>query len=137
MNRLQYILTAKTQYDIQSPFLYELYSRVLNTRISKNECARLGLSGNDRYSLLCYKLMDYYEALPAVRPELDVDDFLMSNKVGGIALLRSPHKDRQSEARWAAIIQNEEVTLSVDLFDVGIVFFNKNLSRQCVVLRCL
>ena len=151
MNRIQYILTAKTQYDIQSPFLFELYNEVLNSRLAKEDCKRLGITSGDRYAELRYKLCDHYAAENgerrtgigeresdslAEKARLDVDDILCSQEVGLIGMVRLPHQDRQSEERWSSLVQMSEVTLSVDLYYVGIVFTYNKLSKQHILLRC-
>lgn len=136
MNRLQYILTAKTQYNIQSPFLFELYNEVLNSRLSREEKARLGIAAGDKYGELRYMIGDYYGASSLDVGSWDVDD-LMSSHEGLIGMVRLPHRDRQSEERWHRLTQKKEVTLSVDLFDIGLIFTCNRLSKENVILRCV
>lgn len=136
MNRLQYILTAKTQYNIQSPFLFELYNEVLNSRLSRDEKARLGIAAGDKYGELRYMIGDYYGASSLDVDTWDVDD-LMSSHDGLIGMVRLPHRDCQSEERWHRLTQKKEVTLSVDLFDIGLIFTCNRLSKENVILRCV
>lgn len=136
MNRLQYILKAKTQYDIQSPFLFELYSEVLNARLAKEQRVPLGDAVQGRYAEIRYMLGDHYAAHPVERAGWDVDDLLDSHDVGLIGLVKSPHRDSRSEKCWERVSKRDEVTLSVDLFDIGILFTCSKLSRQHILLRC-
>lgn len=137
MNRLQYWLTADTQYNIQSPFLYELYSEVIAPRLDKSAIKRHGIDDGDTFAQIRHKLMDHYAATPCDAEGWKVDCLLDSGEVGMIGLMRNPHGDRCREELWRALTARDEVTLSVDLFDVGILFTNKKLSRQSVVLRCI
>lgn len=137
MNRLKYILTADTQYNIQSPFLFEFYSEVLNSRLGKIECERHGIAAGDSYGELRFKLCDHYAAVPVEDEEWDADDLLRSSVIGLIGMVRSPHRDRKSEERWCRLVDRSEVTLSVDLFDVAIFFTNTKLSKQHVLFRCM
>jgi predicted O-methyltransferase YrrM len=45
------------------------------------------------------------------------------------------HWSDEMEQAWYTIIQNKKVTLSVDLFHIGLVFFKKELTKQDFVIR--
>lgn len=135
LNRLQYILTAKTQYNIQSPFLFRLYNEILNSRLNPKERERLGIAKGDRYAELRHMIGDHYGATPVNACDWGVDDLFSSPEVGLIGMVRKPHADKTREARWRELTQKEEVTLSVDLFDVGILFTSDKLSKEHVILR--
>ena len=45
------------------------------------------------------------------------------------------HKDAGMEQAWNQIVENEKVTLSLDLFTMGILFFRSQLSKQNICLR--
>lgn len=137
MNRLKYLLTSKTQYNIQSPFLFDLYSEVLNAWICKEECDRLGIAYGDRYAQLRYKIGDYYLASPIVSDDWYADDLFSSPEVGIIGMVRTPHKDRNRENKWLSQVSSSKVTLSVDLFDIGIFFTCEKLSKQHILLRII
>lgn len=136
MNRLQYILTAKTQYNIQSPFLFRLYNEILNSRVSPKERERLGIAAGDRYAELLYMIGDHYGASPVEVGDWGVDDLVSSPEVGLIGMVRKPHADKTHEAKWMELTQKKEVSLSVDLYDVGIIFTSNKLSKEHVILRC-
>lgn len=137
MNRLQYILAAKTQYNIQSPFLFELYSEVLNSRLGQEERVRCGIARGDCYAQLRYKLRDHYAAVPVEDDRWPEGDLLSSADIGLIGIVRSPHRDRHSEECWSRIVDDPKVTLSVDLFDIGLFFTYAKLTKQHILLRIL
>jgi len=45
------------------------------------------------------------------------------------------HKDTEMEMAWSEIVENEKVTLSIDFYAMGVVFFRRQLSRQTYCLR--
>jgi len=45
------------------------------------------------------------------------------------------HHSRHTEAAWEAIKANEDVTLSMDLYCIGIVFFREGIEKQDFVLK--
>ena len=137
MNRLVFLLCAKNQYNIQSPFLFELYTEVIAARLDDKRCAALGIGKNDRYGQLRYKLADHYGAHPVSVPrELrGADDVLRMADGSLAALVQKPHHSRECERRWKEIVKDPAVTLSVDLYDVGLLFTSKKLSKQHFLLR--
>ena len=45
------------------------------------------------------------------------------------------HKNADMEQAWSKITENEQVTLSLDFFTMGVVFFRRQLSKQTICLR--
>ncbi len=45
------------------------------------------------------------------------------------------HWSSEMEKLWEKIIKDERVTVSIDLFQIGLVFFRKELSKQHFVIR--
>ena len=64
MTCLKFILTAKTQYNIQSPFLFELYSEVISPTLDKALLNQLNINPRDRIAQLQYKLHNHYNIQP-------------------------------------------------------------------------
>jgi len=52
-----------------------------------------------------------------------------------IIVLDDIHWSGEMTEAWKEIIQNSEITLSIDLFKLGVVFFKKDLSKQHMILR--
>lgn len=137
MNRLQYILFAKNQYNIQSPFMYDLYENVLSPKLSRRVMAQVDISRTDRFAQLRYKLADHYRATECTSTAtLRGTDALLQCPDGSlIGLVRRPHASRNSEQQWEHLFKEPEVTLSVDLFDTGLVFTSKHLAKQHMLFR--
>lgn len=54
---------------------------------------------------------------------------------GSIIMLDDIHWSQEMTEAWEELIQKSDVTLSIDLFKIGIVFFKKDLSKQHMILR--
>lgn len=162
MNRLQYWLVAKSQYNLHSPAIFDLYNEVLNARVNR----RLGVSG--RTLQLIYMLVNYYHLNNIVCPWLqsisieEVERVVrmanpnarMVNGEGrscdmyilecgqavedvkmsekGVVLVINPHKD---ELWWEEIYTKLGARVSIDMFDRGILLFNAKLHPQKFILR--
>ena len=77
------------------------------------------IDGNHRqHATLNY----FYTALPY----LDNNSVLVFDDI---------HWSDEMEAAWNEIIQHKDITASIDLFEMGIVFFRKELSKEHFILR--
>ena len=65
MTRLHYWLHAQTQYNIHSPFLFDMYREVLFARLTPEERRRHAIPRHDRYRELLYKCCNHYHLQPA------------------------------------------------------------------------
>lgn len=70
------------------------------------------------------------------KPTLQYFNLLLSKvKPDSCFVFDDIHWSAEMEKAWNEITDNEAVTVSIDLFRFGIVFFNKELSRQKFVIR--
>lgn len=185
MNRISYYLTAKNQYSLHSPFVFDFYCNVLSPRLKRADLEKSGLPRLWRKNIaLCYKLADYYglpnvvfdEALSSVHGnvsawldgvrnctsfemmELGMNDGFRGEKVGVLVcrpenfegwmerlsdkisndtvfVIPEVHGSPHDESRWGEMMRDGRVTLSLDVFSAGLLFFRKELSRQHFLLR--
>ena len=144
MNRLSYWIMADSQYRIHSPFLFEMYRKVLFAELGRElrhgmeqrygiePCADrrcrtyhdtvLKLCDHYRLRVLCY---DEDEAVLEGHPE----------NFGTVKVVSRSHHCRARELRWEAQKCNEKYRVSIDLFDVGLLLTNPRLHRQHFLLR--
>jgi predicted O-methyltransferase YrrM len=67
---------------------------------------------------------------------LDYFNFFIKNaKTNTILVFDDIHWSKEMEKAWTKIIQANEVTLSLDLFRMGIVFLDKAIDKKHLVLR--
>ncbi len=60
---------------------------------------------------------------------------LLSHHNNTVFIFDDIHWSKDMEEAWGHIIANSEVTLSIDLFFLGIVFFRKELSKENFLIR--
>lgn len=151
MNRLQFFLHAKTEYNLHSPFVFDLYRKVLFAQLDKDTLTMLGLHRSDRYHQLIYKLVNHLQPATLYVPTIDavteriastanshvrVSDCLEDfNSHPELAVCPSPHHDTEKERHWQHLTQLHDATTAIDLYYAGVVLFDKRLSRQTFLLR--
>ena len=150
MNRLQFFLLAKTEYNLHSPFVFDLYRNVLFAQLDRNTLATLGLRRGDRYHQLVYKLVNSLQPATLYLPDDDVATRIATTAMSNVAISHRmedfvphptlaicpvPHRDDEQERQWFRLAGMPCATTSIDLYYAGIVLFDKRLSRQMFLLR--
>lgn len=114
---LWYVWHRKNAFHIHSPFVYTLYTKVFH---GKDEVAWGELGIRNRVEVPVDRLLDSY----------------LSDRSEDTAFVaRDIHGDRNKEAAWNTICGHPNVTLSIDLFREGWVFYREGMEKQHFVLR--
>lgn len=135
MNRLQYWIKAQTQYGVHSPFVFDMYRKVLFARVGKARRKRLGITRDAAYHELVYKLRDHY-GLQVVC--YDGDEAVLQGDpaaFGSVKVVCRPHSCKARELRWQAQQGNAKYRVSIDLYDVGLLLDNPRLHPQHFLLK--
>lgn len=132
MNRLTYWFKAKTQYNIHSPFMFDLYNKVLFSRLDPHVVKLFDGEGSRRFCELLYKLDRYFSPV-SVRRDNGVATLILADEE--IVLIDRPHASVESESAWERMKSDDHYRVSVDLFDVGLLFTDRKLHRQHFLLR--
>lgn len=132
MNRLTYWIKAKTQYNIHSPFMFDLYNKVLFSRLDPHVLKSLQGDESRRFLEILYKVEHYFSPV-AVERSRGVATLRLDNEV--IVIVDCPHATAKAESDWGKMKSEERYRVSVDLFDVGLLFSDRRLHRQHFLLR--
>lgn len=132
MTRLEYWLRAQTQYNVHSPFVYDLYRHVLFARVEGGICRNVPRERR-RFEQICYKLEHYFEVERCEKG--DGHAMYLCADVGAIEVVCRPHADREAEQNWEQRCNDGAYRVSIDLYDVGLLFSNPRLHRQRFILR--
>lgn len=148
MNRLEYWIRAQTQYRLHSPFLFEMYRKVLFAEVGGEayrafaaalpegvrQQAAAAAGGRRRYFELVYKLSDHY-GLRVL--SVDADEAVLQGPpaFGSLKAVCQPHRRRARELRWMAQQGNDKYNVSIDLYDAGLLLSNPKLHPQHFILK--
>ena len=145
MTRLHYWLHAQPQYNLHSPFLFDMYREVLFARLTPEERRRHGIPRGDRYRELLYKCCNHYHlevAADSQQPPVlltPTHTFTHShihtlNNLS-ILLLSRPHATPAAERQWESLKADPTYQVSLDLYDVALLIRNPHLTPQHLLLR--
>ena len=128
MNRISYLLKAKTQYNIHSPFVFEMYNNVLATKLDKKTKAQFPATLYPKSSDLIYKLAHYYHL-----KTIDIEQTILANDTMQIRVVAKPHRNKEAEKAWDQL--QHQWPVSIDLYDTGLLINNNKLHPQHFLLR--
>jgi hypothetical protein len=143
--RINYFFTAQTAHGLHSPFVFQLYSEVLNPHLQKGYNFDELIIDLEKYFQLSTVFFsnqneEYSNKLILVDKN-NLEQFfttLNENLIqfpGSIILIKQPHID--SEKYWKEIIRNPKINFSIDIFDLGILTIDKIAPKQDFKLKML
>ena len=149
MTRLEYWLKADTQYRVHSPFVFEMYRRVLFATMDRACVQRMrqGLSREHaamladvprrdrRYHETVYKLRDHYGMRVVC---YDGDEAVMEGGRDGLETVKvvcRPHQNHARELRWMAQQGNAKYNVAIDMYDVGVLMMHSGQQAQRFLLK--
>ena len=158
MNHLIHWLTAHNEYNLHSPFVFDLYTTVINTRVQ-------GHFGGKPYELI-YKLVNHFDAHKIWTDQQEdllthaitlannqatyindpkQADFIVAHNPTNIPtfqpadkvtlLFIHPHRNKATEKEWVNSYTRLHARVSIDLYHTGLLFMRHALSPQHFSLR--
>ena len=120
MNRLQFYFKSQTAHGLHSPSIYALYCELLNPF----------LNNQFTYEQLVEELQKRYSDGSVIERSSEFDPAKM--ELNDIILIQKPYKN---ETFWNSLKSHPAVIQTVDLFDMGLVFFKPICPKQNFYLR--
>jgi hypothetical protein len=160
---IKYVWTAKGRHKLHSPFVYNFTEQVLNNK-AKHHTAADSLKDyawmGHHYQKLLGRIIHYFalsEVLTAPPGSEDengkVDVLILKDHVsrqwvslfnkhlhlthaGSIVMVKGIHHSQRHTKKWNRLVNHPRVRLSMDLYGVGLLFFNEDFKeKQSFVLR--
>jgi hypothetical protein len=120
MNRLQFYFKAQTAHGLHSPSIYALYCELLNPF----------LNNQLTYEQLVKELQKRYSDGSVIEKSSEFDPTQMA--INDVILIQKPYTN---ETFWNSLKSHPSVIQTVDLFDMGLVFFKPICPKQNFYLR--
>lgn len=121
---------------------YEPKNVYLYGRVTAMVAAALAL-GNPHTRVSVPKSCRFVETLNAmgvvnveVRRDDDFRGTYMENRGGEVLFaIQGPHENKEIESLWNAMLEDVDVTLTLDFYRVGMVFYKDGMEKQNIVIR--
>lgn len=123
---LKYKWKAKGRHGIHSPFVYDLVDKGLKGAGSTEQKIKKYFKG---YQLL---LINSHPA----NWNSEFEKYFSHATENAMIWIHNIHQTKQHTQAWIAIYKNSSVSLSMDFYDFGLLFFNKGIKeKQHFVLK--
>ena len=118
---LKYHWKAQGKYHLHSPLVFELYENVLEKACEIPRCTR-----NDN---------SFFEELDKNLKAFVNDNPLVFNDEDAVMIVKDIHRNKQNEADWERLKNDEKVRLSIDCWRFGMIFVMDRIKKEHYILK--
>lgn len=162
LKHLIHFLTATNQHGVHSPFVYDYVTKCLYSkrRYSKKKSTTIFMKSIAYFKvqtlLLPSETKDLENMMVRIFPELQLGkspyDMIYSNASNQnnieitiiaaekthdntVVFVENIHKTKATELVWEQLKNNDKITITIDLFYCGVVFFRKEQAKEHFKIR--
>ncbi|MES2479627.1 MAG: hypothetical protein V4561_11095 [Bacteroidota bacterium] len=155
--RIQYWLIAKNRHGVHSPFVYDFVEKILNGRLTDKNFSQSRywkqVGFTSKQSIILDRICSYYNIhsihLPGNQIEFttsnsgirlliysELSQIELNNHCSDIVIVLNPRSSLAKYLNWRRLTTEPGITLSLDIFEMGIFFFRKEfLVKQHFILK--
>ena len=132
MKRFLFNLKARNAHGLHSPFVYELYTQVINPCLHQSgELSDLLINELTHYTAKSSDKIKFNVQI------IDMNQWVTEKLIMNFedVLLIKNFRNPSNLARWRQLIKNEKIILSIELFEIGLLFYNPIAPKQHFILK--
>jgi hypothetical protein len=132
MNRFLFNLRARNAHGLHSPFVYELYTQIINPCLHQSgELSAMLASELSNYKGKSVEKNKFNAQIFEIT-QFDTENLNVNfEDVLLIENIRKPN----NLTRWNQLIENEKIVFSIELYEMGLLFFNPIAPKQHFVFK--
>ena len=132
MNQFLFNLRARNAHGLHSPFVYELYTQVINPCLYQSgELSALLKNELSNYQVKSLENIKFNVQIIDIS-QFDTENLNMNFE--DVLLIKDIRKPIHL-ARWRQLIENEKIVFSIELYEIGLLFFNPIAPKQHFVFK--
>jgi hypothetical protein len=132
MNRFLFNLRARNAHGLHSPFVYELYTQIINPCLHQS----------GELSALLTNELSNYQGKSVEKNKFNVQIFEITQfdtenlnvNFEDVLLIENIRKPNNL-ARWNQLIEHQKIVFSIELYEIGLLFFNPIAPKQHFVFK--
>ena len=132
MNRFLFNLRARNAHGLHSPFVYELYTQIINPCL--HQSGELSSLLNNELSNYQGKSVEKNKFNVQIFDITQFDTENINVSFEDVLLIENIRKPNNL-ARWNQLIENEKIVFSIELYEIGLLFFNPIAPKQHFVFK--
>jgi len=132
MNQFLFNLKARNAHGLHSPFVYELYTQIINPCLHQSgELSALLTNELSNYKGKSVEKNKFNVQIFDIT-EFDIESLNLNFE--DVLLIKNIRKPNNL-ARWNQLIENEKIVFSIELYEMCLLFFNPIAPKQHFIFK--
>ena len=133
---LKFLYNSKNQHGVHSPFVFNLVTKCFYDKKYYPEYNCL----KSKQEKLIFRIEKYFDQNKIIKIDHLLEMKRFEENLGYISndsliIIKNIHQSKLTEENWNKIKNNPKVTVTIDTFYLGIIFFRKEQKKEHFVVR--